>query len=50
MGMLYIIERILKAKLKIKEEDKITLEFKDDIDRTFSLRVLMENNLIILIK
>ena len=38
------------AKVKSIDGEKITLEFKDDIDRSFSLRVLMENNLIILIK
>ncbi len=37
------------AKVKSIDKDKITLEFKDDIDRSFSLRVLMENNSIILI-
>ena len=38
------------GKVKSIDGDKITLEFKGDIDRSFSLRVLMENNLIILIK
>ena len=38
------------AKVKAIDGDRITLEFKDDIDRSFSLRILMENNLIILIK
>lgn len=38
------------AKVKSIEGDRITLEFKEDIDRSFSLRILMENNLIILIK
>ena len=38
------------AKVKLIEGDRITLEFKEDIDRSFSLRILMENNLIILIK
>ena len=38
------------GKVKSIEGDRITLEFKDDIDRSFSLRILMENNLIILIK
>ena len=38
------------GKVKAIEGDKITLDFKDDINRSFSLRVLMENNLIILIK
>ena len=38
------------AKVKVIEGDKITLDFKNDIVRSFSLRVLMENNLIIVIK
>ena len=38
------------GKVKSISGDKITLEFKKDINRTFSLRILMENNLIILIK
>ena len=38
------------AKVKNIKADKITLDFKDGISRRFSLRVLMENNLIILIK
>lgn len=38
------------AKVKNIKADKITLDFKDGISRSFSLRVLMENNLIILIK
>lgn len=38
------------AKVKVIEGDKITLDFKNDIIRSFSLRVLMENNLIIVIK
>ena len=38
------------GKVKSIEGDKITLDFKEEILRTFSLRVLMENNLIILIK
>ena len=38
------------AKVKEIDGDRITLEFKEDIDRSFSLRVLMENNLIILSK
>ncbi|WP_299993981.1 ATP-dependent helicase [uncultured Clostridium sp.] len=37
------------AKVKSINGDKITLKFTNDIDRSFSLRVLMENNLIILI-
>lgn len=38
------------AKVKNINGDKITISFKNDIDRSFSLRVLMENNLIIVIK
>lgn len=38
------------AKVKAIEGDRITLDFKNDIARSFSLRVLMENNLIIVIK
>lgn len=38
------------GKVKSISGDKITLEFKNDIDRSFSLRILMENNLVILIK
>lgn len=38
------------AKVKNIKADKITLDFKEGISRSFSLRVLMENNLIILIK
>lgn len=38
------------AKVKVIEGDRITLDFKNDIARSFSLRVLMENNLIIVIK
>lgn len=38
------------AKVKDIEGDRITLDFKSDIARSFSLRVLMENNLIIVIK
>ena len=38
------------AKVKNIEGDRITLDFKNDIPRSFSLRILMENNLIIIIK
>lgn len=38
------------GKVKAISGDKITLKFKNDIDRSFSLRILMENNLVILIK
>lgn len=32
------------------KDDKVTMKFKDDAVRSFSARVLMENNLIILLK
>ena len=50
LEIVFIIDNMGDGKVKSIEGDKITLDFKEEILRTFSLRVLMENNLIILIK
>ena len=39
-----------EGKVKSLKDDKISIKFKDGEERAFSLRVLMENNLIIIIK
>ncbi|MBM6860942.1 hypothetical protein H9X78_10680, partial [Clostridium saudiense] len=39
-----------EGRVKEVKDDKITIKFKDGEERSFSLRVLMENNLIIIMK